>query len=55
MSTEMAARVFLWILFSYFRTEEIMSPTGMKKHAMEKHVREMVGIFIHGTAGRKLY
>ena len=54
MSTEMAARVFLWILFSYFRTEEIMSPTGMKKQAMEKHVREMVGIFIHGTAGRKL-
>ena len=54
MSTEMAARVFLWILFSYFRTEEIMSPTGMKKQTMEKHVREMVGIFIHGTAGRKL-
>ena len=49
MSAEMAARVFLWVLFSYFRSEEIMRPAGMRKQAMEKQVREMVDIFTHGT------
>lgn len=62
-SPEMAARVFLWILLSYFRSEEIMRPGGMKKEAMEKHVREIIDIFINGTgnqpeiarAGRTVY
>ena len=45
----MAARVFLWILFSYFRSEEIMRPGGMKKNAMEKNVQEIIDIFMHGT------
>ena len=49
LSSEMAARVFLWILFSYFRSEEIMRTTGMKKHTMEKHVQEIVDIFSRGT------
>jgi AcrR family transcriptional regulator len=49
ISAEMAARVFLWVLFSYFRSEEIMRPAGMRKQVMEKQVREMVDIFIHGT------
>jgi AcrR family transcriptional regulator len=52
MSAEMAARVFLWVLFSYFRSEEIMRPAGMRKQAMEKQVREMVDIFTHGTLSR---
>ncbi len=49
MSPEMAARVFLWILFSYFRSEEIMRPAGMKKSAVGKHVQEIIDIFMHGT------
>lgn len=48
-SPEMAARVFLWILISYFRSEEIMRPGGMKKNAMEKHVQEIIEIFTQGT------
>ncbi len=49
ISPEMAARVFLWILFSYFRSEEIMRSAGMKKKVMEKDVREIIDIFMHGT------
>lgn len=49
ISPEIAARTFLGILFSYFRTEEIMRDTGMKKGKMEKNVREIVDIFMHGT------
>jgi AcrR family transcriptional regulator len=49
MSPEMAARVFLWILVSYFRSEEIMRPAGMKKKAMEKDVQQIVDIFMHGS------
>ena len=48
-SPEMAARVFLWILISYFRSEEIMRPGGMKKEAMERNVREIIDIFMYGT------
>jgi AcrR family transcriptional regulator len=48
-SPEMAARVFLWILFSYFRSEEIMRSGGMKKNTMEKHVQEIIEIFTQGT------
>jgi AcrR family transcriptional regulator len=52
-SPEMAARVFLWILFSYFRSEEIMRPGGMKKETMEKNVHEIIDIFMHGTLNRQ--
>jgi hypothetical protein len=45
----MTAKMFLWILFSYFRSEEIMQSTGMKKATMERQVREMVDIFMSGT------
>lgn len=48
-SSEMAARVFLWILISYFRSEEIMRPGGMKKKVMEKNVQEIIDIFTNGT------
>jgi AcrR family transcriptional regulator len=50
ISPEMAARVFLWILFSYFRSEEIMrGGSGMTKQKLDKNVREIVKIFMHGT------
>ena len=50
ISPEMAARVFLWILFSYFRSEEIMRPAGMKKKAMDDDVQDIIDIFMQGTA-----
>ncbi len=49
ISPEIAARVFLWILFSYFRSEEIMRPTGMRKSPMGKQVQEIIDIFMNGT------
>jgi len=49
ISPGMTARMFLWILLSYFRSEEIMQSTGMKKAVMEKQIREMVDIFMSGT------
>ena len=49
ISPAMTAKMFLWVLFSYFRSEEIMQSTGMKKAAMEKQVREMIDIFMSGT------
>ncbi len=49
VNPEMAARVFLWILFSYFRSEEIMRPGGMKKDAMERNIRQIIDIFSNGT------
>lgn len=52
-SPEMAARVFLWILFSYFRSEEIMRPGGMKKDTMEKNILEIIDIFMHGTIKKR--
>jgi AcrR family transcriptional regulator len=52
ISPEIAARVFLWILFSYFRSEEIMrGGSGMSKRKLEKNVEEIVKIFMHGTVG----
>ena len=50
MSPDMAARVFLWILVSYFRSEEIMRSAGMKKKAMEKDMGAIIDIFMHGAA-----
>lgn len=60
---ETAACVFLWIFLSYFRSEEIMRPGGMKNEETEKQVREIIDIFINGTlrqpeaayAGRAAY
>ena len=49
VAPEMAARVFLGMLFSYFRSEELMRSGGMKKTVMEKQVREMIDIFTRGT------
>jgi AcrR family transcriptional regulator len=46
---DIAVRAFMGMLFNYFRTEEIMRENGMTKKRMEQHVREFVGIFIHGT------
>jgi AcrR family transcriptional regulator len=50
ISPQIAARVFLWILFSYFRSEEIMrGGSGMTKQKLDKNVGEIVRIFMHGT------
>jgi AcrR family transcriptional regulator len=50
VSPEIAARMFLGMFFSYFRAEEIMQGRDITKNRqMEKHVREFVDIFIHGT------
>ena len=49
VSPEMAAQLFLGMLFSYFRSEEIMRESGMKKQTMEKNIKEFVDIFMFGT------
>ncbi len=49
VSPDMAARVFLGMLFSYFRSEEILREGGMTKSKMEKNVKEFVDIFMYGT------
>jgi len=53
ISPGMTARMFLWVLLSYFRSEEIMQSSGMKKPAMEKDIREMIDIFMSGTVNNK--
>jgi len=49
VSPETAAQVFLGILFSYFRTEEIIRGHEITKSKMEKNVQEFIDIFLHGT------
>jgi len=49
VSPEMAAQLFLGMLFSYFRSEEIMRAGGMKKQTREKNIKEFVDIFMFGT------
>ncbi len=49
ISPDMAARLFLGILFSYFRSEEIMREEGMKKQKMKRNINEFVDIFMYGT------
>ncbi len=49
VSPETAARAFLGMLLSYFRSEEIIREGGVSKKRMEQNVREFVDIFIHGT------
>jgi AcrR family transcriptional regulator len=47
---ELAARMFLGMLFSYFRTEEIMRGTDItKQRRMDRAVSGFVDIFVHGT------
>ena len=47
---ELAARMFLGMLFSYFRTEELMRGTDITRQGrMDKAVNGFVDIFIHGT------
>jgi AcrR family transcriptional regulator len=54
LSSETAARVFLWMMFSYFRSEEILRTDGVIKKSMhEKKIREMVDLFIHGSLNGK--
>lgn len=51
---ELAARMFLGMLFSYFRTEEIMRGTDITKGGrMDAAVEGVVDIFIHGTVAGK--
>jgi len=50
VSPNTAARTFLGMLFSYFRSEEIIRENGMTKKKMDRHVKELVEIFMFGTA-----
>ncbi len=52
VSPETAAKVFLWILFSYFRSEEIMRSGGMRKTNMDQQVKDIIEIFLQGTMKR---
>lgn len=48
--SELAARMFLGMLFSYFRTEEIMRGKDITKQGrMDRAVTGFVDIFVHGT------
>jgi AcrR family transcriptional regulator len=50
ISPEMAAKIFLWILFSYFRSEEIMrGGAGMNRRTLDKNVSEIVNVFMSGA------
>ena len=53
VSPETAARVFLSILSSYFRSEELIRGHEITKAKMEKNVQEFVDIFLHGTLNNK--
>jgi len=49
VSPATAAQMFLGMLVSYYRTEEILSGSEITKARMEKNVQEFVDIFTHGT------
>ena len=49
VSPETAAKIFLWILFSYFRSEEIMRSAGTRKTNIEQQVKDIIDIFLEGT------
>jgi AcrR family transcriptional regulator len=50
VSPETSARMLLGMLFAYFRSEEIMRGLDItKKGKMDREVREIVDIFVHGT------
>ena len=51
---ELAARMFLGMLFSYFRTEELMRGTDITKQGrMDSAVAGFVDIFMHGTLSQR--
>ena len=52
VSPETAARLFLGMLFAYFRTEEILKENGMTKKKMDQFIDELVDIFALGTVKR---
>jgi len=45
----MAARAFIGIIFSNFMAEEIMARRNINRKEMEKFIRELVDMFVHGT------
>jgi AcrR family transcriptional regulator len=50
ISPDASARTFLSMLVAYFRSEEIMRGLDItKKGKMDREVREIVDIFVHGT------
>jgi AcrR family transcriptional regulator len=51
-SPDTAARLFLGMMFAYFRTEEIMKEHGMTKKKMDQFIGEFVDVFMHGTVKR---
>lgn len=51
-SPEIGAQAFLGLLFSYFRSEEIVKGVRISKKKMERDVQQFVDIFIHGTLRR---
>jgi AcrR family transcriptional regulator len=53
VSPETAARVFLSILFAYFRNEEIVRGQEITRAKMQKNVREFVDIFMYGTVNSR--
>ena len=49
VSPETAAQVFLSVLFSYFRNEEIIRGHEITRAKMDKDVQEFIDIILHGT------
>ena len=50
VSPDTSARMLLSMLFAYFRAEELMRGRDItKKGKMDRDVREIVDIFVHGT------
>ncbi len=50
VSPETSARMLLGMLFAYFRSEELLRGRDItKKGKMDREVREIVDIFVHGT------
>lgn len=48
-SPEMAAGVFLGMIFSYFRLEEIVKGRNIRKKELDGIIKGFVEIFVHGT------
>lgn len=48
-SSESAAKAFLGMIFSYFKTEEIAKERDISREEMERIIKEFVEIFVHGT------
>ena len=50
VSPQASARMFLSLLFAYFRAEELLRGQDItKKGKLDRDVREIVDIFVHGT------